>query len=368
MLIPNKKMSYSKYAVIMAGGSGTRFWPWSREHTPKQVLKIVGGKTMLQHTIDRITPLFKPENILIVTNRLHKEQIQAQIPFIPPKNIIAEPVGKNTAPCIGLAATIINKLNKDSIMAVMSADNIIEPSGLFVKMIETAVNIVSKNNLLLIAGIKPKEPSISYGYVHRGRLVTEENGFQVYEVLSFKEKPDKVTAQRFLDTKEYLWNGGIFVWQTSKILEGFKQHMPQLAMGLKRIEGALGTKSEVDVINREYEAFEKISIDYAVMEKAKDAIVIEADFIWDDVGSWYALERWNEKDSSGNTVLGTHYGIDTHSCIVVNNDQHLLTTIDVSDLIIIHTKDATLICNKQKAEKIKELVEDLKKNGYQLYL
>jgi len=358
----------SKYAVIMAGGSGTRFWPWSREDTPKQLLNIIGQKSMLQHTIDRITPLFKPENILIVTNALHKEKIQKQVPQIPPANIIAEPVGRDTAPCIGLAATIIHKKAPDSVMIVMTADHVIEPAGRFVIMAETAMNIVNKNNSLLMMGIKPTEPSVSYGYIHRGKRLLEENGFSVYEVESFKEKPDKTTAQRFIDTGEYYWNGGVFVWQTAKILEYLEKYAPKLALGLQKIGAALGTESEWTTVEKEYQAFEKVSIDYAVMEKAKDVVVIEVDFTWDDVGSWFAIERWNKKDNLGNTVLGMHYGMDTNSCIIVNNEQHLIATIGVSDMIIVHTKDATLICHKQKAEQIKKLVEELKQAGHQSYL
>lgn len=352
----------------MAGGSGTRFWPWSRTNTPKQLLKIIGEKSMIQHTIDRVTPTFPLKNILIITNRLHKNQIQEQVPQIPPGNIIAEPVGKDTAPCIGLAATIVHKMGPDSIMVIMSADHIIQPVDRFTEMIKTAINIVSEGNSLVTVGIKPTEPSVNYGYIHRGKQVLQENGFSVYEVASFKEKPDKTTAQNFIESGEYYWNGGIFIWRTSKILEYFGRYTPKLALGLQRISDVLGTESERPVIEKEYRAFDKISIDYAIMEKAKDVVVVGADFLWDDIGSWHAIERWNKKDSEGNTILGKHYGIDTHSCIIVNNEQHLVTTIDVSDMIIIHTKDVTLICNKNKAEQIKKLVEELRQGENQSYL
>ncbi len=353
----------------MAGGSGTRFWPWSREDTPKQLLNIVGQKSMLQHTVDRITPLFKPENILIITNALHREKIQKQVPQIPPENIIAEPMGRDTAPCIGLAATIVYKKSPDSTMIVMPADHIIEPANRFAQMAETAMNIVGRNNALLTMGIRPTEPSVSYGYIHRGKQASDENGFTIYEVEAFKEKPDKATAQRFIDTGEYYWNGGFFVWQTAKILECLKKYTPKLALGLQKIGAALGTEYEWTTLEKEYYAFDKISIDYAVMEKAEDVLVIEVDFTWDDVGSWFAIERWNKRDGLGNTVLGTHHGMDTNSCIIVNNEQqHLVATIGVSDMIIVHTKDATLICHKQKAEQIKKLVEELKNGGKQSFL
>jgi mannose-1-phosphate guanylyltransferase len=361
-------MSNQIYAVIMAGGGGTRFWPWSRLNTPKQLLTIIGQKNMLQHTIDRITPLFKPEHILIVTNVLHREQIQKQHPQIPPHNIVAEPVGRDTAPCIGLAATIISRRDKGSTMVVMTADHIIDPPERFRMMIETAVRVVQENNSLITMGIKPTEPSVNYGYIHRGKQLSELNGFRIYTVDSFREKPDKKTARYFVSTGEYYWNGGVFVWKTAGILDCLTQFMPRLADGLLRIGADLGTGNEQATIEKEYQSFEKISIDYAVMEKAKDVIVIEADFVWDDVGTWNAVERWNEKDVLKNTVLGMHHGIDTHSCIIVNNESHLITTIGVSDLIIVHTKDATLICSKQESEKIKKLVEELKQKGGYSYL
>lgn len=361
-------MASAIYAVIMAGGSGTRFWPWSRKNTPKQLLKIVGERSMLQRTVERISPSFSPKQILIVTNTLHKEQVQKQLPLIPSENIIAEPMGKDTAPCIGLAATIIHKIDKDSTMVVMTADHMIEPAEQFVRMIETAVDVVNKNNSLLTMGIKPTEPSVNYGYIHCGKQILEKNGFRVYEVISFREKPDKKTARQFVDTGEYCWNGGVFVWKTARILDCLTQCTPRLAQGLQQIGASLGTKHERTTIEREYQAFEKISIDYAVMEKAKDVVVVEVNFTWDDVGSWNAIERWNKKDVSGNTILGMHHGIDTHSCIIVNNENHLITTIGVSDVIVVHTKDATLICNKQSSEQIKKLVEELKQGNNNSYL
>ncbi len=364
MAIPTR----SRYAVIMAGGSGTRFWPWSRANAPKQLLKIVRQKSTLQHTVDRIAPLFEPENVLIVTNVLHKEQIQKQVPQIPPANVIAEPVGRDTAPCIGLAAAIIHKKSPESIMAVMTADHIIEPASRFVEMIGAAMRVVDGRNLLITVGIKPTEPSVSYGYIHRGGRIIEENGFCVYEASSFKEKPDGATARNFVNSGEYYWNGGIFVWQTQKILESLRRYKPEIARGLQRIGGALGTENEWHTMESEFQAFEKISIDYAVMEKAEDVAVIEADFLWDDVGSWNAIERWNKQDGQGNTVLGALQALDTHSCIVVNNEEHLIATIGVSDLIIVHTGDATLVCHKHKAEQIKKLVEELKRTGKQSYL
>ena len=177
-----------------------------------------------------------------------------------------------------------------------------------------------------------------------------------------------LTAQRFINTGEYYWNGGVFVWQTAKILEYLAKYTPKLALGLQKISASLGTESEWTTLEKEYQAFEKVSIDYAVMEKARDVVVMEVNFTWDDVGSWFAIERWNKKDNLGNTVLGMHHGMDTSSCIIVNNEQHLITTIGVSDMIIVHTKDATLICNKQKAEQIKKLVEELKNGGKQAFL
>ena len=356
------------YAVIMAGGSGTRFWPWSRKKRPKQLLKIAGEDTMIRQTIDRIVTEISPGNIYIVTTSLQADGIKEELPQIPAKNIISEPFGRNTAACIGLAATIISKKDANATMAVMTADHIIETSGLFLKALHCAERLATETNALVTFGIKPKEPSVNYGYVQRSEKVINYDGFPVYDAICFKEKPDRSTAEDFVQSGEYYWNSGIFVWSVKTILENIKTLMPQLALGLTKIGESIGTPDESSVIRDEYEKFESVSIDYGVMEKASNVKIIEANFSWDDVGSWLAVERLNKSDKNNNTILGKHCGIDTNGNIIVGDEGHLVTTINVSDMIIVSTKDVTMVCNKNNAEDIKGLTDVLKEKGFDSYL
>ncbi len=356
------------YAVIMAGGSGTRFWPWSRKKTPKQLLKITGQDTMISQTVDRIISEIPPENVLVVTTAPLADGIKEELPQIPAKNIISEPFGRNTAACIGLAATIISNRDTNAIMAVMTADHIIEPSELFLKSLKCAEKLASESNTLITFGIKPEGPSVNYGYVQRSENAVNLHGFTFYDVKCFTEKPDRTTAEGFVKKGNYYWNSGIFVWSVSTILENINVLMPELSQGLEKIGQSLGTSEELEVIYNEYEKFEKISIDYGVMEKASNVKIIEANFNWDDVGSWLAIERLNDPDQNNNTILGKHCGLNTQGNIIIGDNEHLITTINVSDLIIVNTKDVTLVCNKNNAEDIKKLTDLLKEKGHSSYL
>jgi mannose-1-phosphate guanylyltransferase len=356
------------YAVIMAGGSGTRFWPWSRKKLPKQLLKLTGQETMITQTVDRIIGEIPSENIYVVTTSALAESIEKELSQIPAKNIISEPFGRNTAACIGLAAAIISKRDPSAIMAVMTADHIIEPPDLFLKALKCAEELATEKNALVTFGIKPTEPSVNYGYIQRDEEVTNLHGFPVYDVKCFTEKPDRVTAETFLKSGKYYWNSGMFVWSVNTILENISALMPELSQGLERIGKSLETSDESSVISHEYEKFDNISIDYGVMEKASNVKIIEADFTWDDVGSWLAFERLNKSDNNNNTILGNHCGFDTHGNIIIGDSERLITTINVSDMIIVNTKDVTMVCNKNSAEDIKKLTELLKEKGYSGYL
>lgn len=356
------------YAVIMAGGSGTRFWPWSRKKMPKQLLKITGQNTMISKTVDRIIGEIPAENIYIVTTASLADSIIEELPQIPVKNIISEPFGRNTAPCIGLAATIISNIDINAIMAVMTADHIIGPSDLFLKSLKCAEKLAADSNTLITFGIKPEEPSVNYGYVQRSEHAVSLHGFTIYDVKCFTEKPDRATAEDFVKSGNYYWNSGIFVWSVNTILKNIHIHMPELSQGLLSIRESLGTPEEPNIIYNEYEKFQNVSIDYGVMEKASDVKIIEAEFNWDDVGSWLSIERLNNSDQNNNTILGKHCGLNTQGNIIIGDNDHLITTINVSDLIIINTKDVTMVCNKNNAEDIKKLTDLLQEKGYVNYL
>ncbi len=356
------------YAVIMAGGSGTRFWPWSRQKTPKQLLKITGHDTMINQTVNRIISEIPSENIYVVTTSFQADSIKEELPQIPAENIISEPFGRNTAACIGLAATIISNRDTNATMAVMTADHIITPPDLFLKSLKCAEKVAIESNALITFGIKPEEPSVNYGYVQRSENAVNLHGFSIYDVKCFTEKPDRATAENFVKSGNYYWNSGIFVWTVSAILGNIDSLMPDLSQGLTRIGQSLGTPEESNVINSEYGKFESISIDYGVMEKASNVKIIEADFSWDDVGSWLAIERLNNPDQNNNTILGKHCGLNTQENIIIGDKDNLITTINVSGLIIVNTKDVTMVCNKNNAEDIKKLTELLKEKGYSSYL
>ncbi|MFQ5963144.1 MAG: mannose-1-phosphate guanylyltransferase [Candidatus Scalinduaceae bacterium] len=356
------------YVVIMAGGSGTRFWPWSREKTPKQLLKITGKDTMIKQTVDRIVTEIPPDNIYVVTTSFQADSIKKELSQIPAKNILSEPFGRNTAACIGLAATIISKKDADAVMAVMTADHVIEPSDIYLNTLRCAERLASNAKVLITFGIKPKEPSVNYGYIQRSEEGIDFDGFLVYDAKCFLEKPDRTTAGRLVESGNYYWNSGIFVWSVSTILENIKTFMPELALGLARIKKSIDTPYESRVIHNEYKQFENVSIDYGVMEKASNVKIIEANFMWDDVGSWLAVERLNKSDQNNNTILGKHCGINTHGSIIVGDDERLITTINVSDIIVVSTKDVTMVCNKNNAEDIKKLISVLKEKGYNGYL
>ncbi len=356
------------YAVIMAGGSGTRFWPWSRKKMPKQLLKITGQNSMITQTVDRIIDEVPPENIYVVTTSILADSIKDELSQIPAKNVISEPFGKNTAACIGLAATIIAKRDSNAIMAVMTADHIIGPPGLFLKTLKCAEGLATEKNTLITFGIKPTGPSVDYGYIQRDEDVIDLDGFLVYDVKCFTEKPDRTTAEDFLRSGDYYWNSGIFVWSVNTILENINTLMPDLSQGLESIGKSLGGPDESRVINNEYEKFDNISIDYGIMEKAPNVKIIEAGFTWDDVGSWLAIERLNNSDQNNNTILGKHCGFNTQGNIIIGDNEHLITTINVSDMIIVNTKDVTMVCNKNSAEDIKKLTGLLQEKGYSSYL
>jgi mannose-1-phosphate guanylyltransferase len=333
-------------AVIMAGGKGERFWPLSREKFPKQLLSLTAKKSLLQETVERIKPLIPPRDILVVTRRPLVRAIERQLPQIPGKNIIPEPVGRNTAPCIGLAA---KKIKEDAIMVVLPADHIISPRAKFLDTLKKAVSLAGERKNLITIGIKPTYPATGYGYIEAGG----RDKRQVFRVKRFVEKPDKKKAEKFLKTGRFFWNSGMFVWKKSVILDAMRKHMPSLYHRLQMVS----SKN----INRLYPGLPNVSIDYGIMEKAKNSLVISADFSWEDLGSWESLDKFLSRDRKKNAVMGKVLVIDTGNCTIVNK-KGLLSTIGVSDLIIVSTEDVTLVFPKGKGQQVKRLVEKLRRD------
>jgi mannose-1-phosphate guanylyltransferase len=355
------------HAVVMAGGSGTRFWPQSRFARPKQFLPLFGEKTLLQATIERTAGWIPVDRTWIVTNHNHAAETSRQLPKLPSSNILKEPCGRNTAPCIGLAALQAAARDPEAVLAVMPADHVIEPPEVFRHSIEQAASIVERHPATLVLfGVRPSYPSVSFGYIEREEpLADVPNAFRV---ASFREKPDRGTAQEFVAAGRFLWNAGIFVWKAATILQALKRHEPQIGETLDRLKPAVGTPGWDAALAVEFPQMKSISIDYAVLERAQNVCVVEAPFAWDDVGSWQALGRLRGADAEQNTVEGPHCGVASQGCIVRTTPDHLVATIGISDCIIVHTPDATLVARKDDEESIRKLIEIIRERGHERFL
>jgi len=345
----------------MAGGSGTRFWPQSRTEMPKQLLKLAGERTMIQQTIDRCDGMVAARSTWVVTNHAQVTQTQKQLPDVPPANVLVEPMARNTAPCVGLAAIHVRHQDPDGIMFVMPADHVISTIADFQTAAQRAIALVQEDpQRLVLFGVPPNSPSTGYGYIERG---SELNGEASWTVKSFREKPPQQTAQQYLDSGAFYWNCGIFCWKASTVLEQLQQHEPEMYGRLERLATAIGTPEYDARLAEEFPAMNSIAIDRAVLERSNQVCVIEAPFDWDDVGSWLAVPRLAGMDEAGNTTDGLVRSVDTKNCIVRSTDGHLVATLGMEDSIIVHTPDATLVARRDDSERIKEVLELLKEQG-----
>lgn len=358
------------HAVIMAGGSGTRFWPESRSLRPKQLLRLVGERTMIQSTVDRLGDLAPPERTLVVTGAALVDEVWNQLPQLPPTSLVGEPCRRDTAPCIGLAALLVLRNDPQAIMAVMPADHVISPDDAFRRAIRQAQALVeAEPDRIVTFGIRPTYPAESFGYIERGeQLTSAASAARVYRVKQFREKPKGDVAKGYLEAGTFYWNSGIFVWRAATILAALEARQPAMVARLRTIAATVDTPAYAAVFDREFTAIRGISIDYAVMEHAKNVAVIEAPFSWDDVGSWQAMARLQGANAEGNTISATHLGLRTAGTVVRGPDGHLIVTLGVSDLIVVHTPDATLVANKHDEESIRELVKLIADQGWHEYL
>jgi mannose-1-phosphate guanylyltransferase len=357
------------HALIMAGGGGTRFWPRSRTARPKQFLKLTGDRTLLQQAVDRTEAQVPPERTWVITSAQHRNEACRQLPQLPADRVIGEPCGRDTAPCIGLGAALIAREEPQAVMLVMPADHVIEPVQEFRRAVHVAELMAQENPTSLITfGITPTFPATGYGYVQRSSEIGRRQGIAVHRVAAFREKPNSELAEQFLTSGEYFWNSGMFVWRTATILNELQKREPSLHAAVQRIADAWNTSEREHVLSREYQALSKVSVDYAIMEKAKDVLVVQAGYRWDDVGSWLALERMHPQDAHDNTVLATHCGINTRGCVIVGDPGKLITTIGVDNLLIIQDGDATLVADRREEGTVKALVEQMKQKGLESYL
>ena len=360
------------HAMIMAGGGGTRFWPRSRDRRPKQFLSFAGDRTLLQETVDRIAPQVPPERTWVLTGEAYVEESAKQLPELPRDHIVGEPFRRDTAACVGLGAALIAKNDPDATIIVMPADHVIEPQQEFRRAVHAAEQLAADYpDHLLTFGIRPTFPSEGYGYIQFGEPVGTRQGIAGKRVIEFKEKPSQAKAEEFLASGQYYWNSGIFVWKPGAILGQLKSRKPGLHATVSRIADAWGASNWESVFRSEYDAAEKISIDFAVMQDAAAAgkvLVLQAPYTWDDVGSWLALERRNPQDANGNTVQALHCGVTTSRCVIVSDGTHLIGTLGVNDLIIVQDGDATLITTRTEESNVKQLVDAIMAKGLGRYL
>ncbi len=349
------------YAVIMAGGIGSRLWPLSRQHRPKQALSLVGERTMFQLAVDRLRPLFPPEQILVVTGQDHANVLREQVPELPDDNFILEPVGRGTAPAVGLAAIHLRRRDPEAVMAVLTADHYIHDAARFRAVLTAAYQVALEGHLVTL-GITPSYAATGFGYIRQGQRLDEYNGFTAYQVESFVEKPDRATAEGFLKSGRTSWNSGMFIWRVDRILEEFARQMPQFYQQLERVEAALGEPRAAAVLERVWPRVASQTIDYGIMEGAQDVAVLPVDIGWSDVGSWAALLDILSEDAAGNVVRGRHLGIDTQRTLIFGADR-LVATIGLRDMIIVDTDDAILICPAERAQDVKKIVDKLQESG-----
>jgi mannose-1-phosphate guanylyltransferase len=355
------------HAVVLAGGSGTRLWPASRAAQPKHLLAFESQKTLLQETLERLEGLVPPERTWIVTSRVQSEAIANALPGFDPEHIWTEHVSRNTAPSIGVAAVKLRHVDPDAVMVVLPADHIIKPASVFCKTIQCAAGIVKKSpETLVTIGVKPTFPATSYGYIQRGSAL-KISKCSAYHVLRFCEKPDRKTAESFCPSDEFYWNAGIFVWKAETIVNLLYRFEPDIGFWLRQIAQSIGTIEETLVTGGAFKSMKSISIDYAVMERAKNVAVIESAFDWNDIGTWTALDRLyaDQKDKDGNIAIASQVlAINSSGCTVRCDDpDHLIALVGLCDVVVIQTADATLIASKDQEESVRRIAEELNKRN-----
>lgn len=343
------------YGIIMAGGGGTRFWPLSRQETPKQLLNLSGKDLMVNEAIERLCQVADKDDIFIVTNSIQTpKMLEATKKRIKKNHILSEPSSRNTAACIGYAAFEILKKYGDGLMVITPSDAYIKDEKEFAKVLKIALETAKTKDVLVTVGIKPTFASTGYGYI---KFKKDENS--AFKVLEFKEKPELATAQKYVESGDYLWNSGMFIWKASTILEAFKNFLPNVYSDLEKIAQSMKTQEEFKVIEEIYPKIESISVDYGIMEKSDSVYVVPGDFGWSDVGSFDMLGALHKTDKNGNIIIGKFINIDTKNSIIYSA-KRLVATIGLDDVVVVETPDAVLVCKKDRVQDVKKVVEELK--------
>lgn len=353
------------HAVIMAGGSGTRFWPLSRRRLPKQFLTLQGERSLIQSTFDRCQPEIPAERFWVVTNASMVGTTAEHLPEIPPAQLLPEPCARNTAPCVGLAAHLLVAQNPDAIMLVMPADHVIAPTDVFRAAVQRAAAIVEEHpEQLVLFGVPPTYPATGFGYIERGSELTNNATSGAFNVAAFHEKPELARAEEYLQQGRFYWNCGIFVWKATTILAELAKHQPQLTDCLQQIPPDVASAEFANKLQQQFPLMPSISIDHAVLEHAERISVIEAPFQWDDVGSWEALSRLQPPDAAGNTIVGKACVVESRDCIVRSAGEHVVSLLGMEHCIVVQTPEATLVADRRDENAIRRLVAALEAQGY----
>lgn len=359
------------YAIVMAGGVGARFWPYGTSRLPKQFLPVADSNdTMLQMTIRRLKDIVPLDQVFVITNKQYIDIVKKQLPKIPKDNIIGEPVGRNTAPCIGLASIILRQYDEQAKMFVVPADHLIENVDEFAKAVNTGLKFVEEKDAIVTLGIVPSHPETGYGYIQYiedAYYKAEGSNVDIFRVKTFAEKPTIDVAKVFLESGDFLWNSGMFIFRAETMLNQMEIYLPDLYHALQRIEKAIHSAKYKSVLEQVFAEIKGISIDYGVMEKAKNVYVIKADLKWSDLGSWDEVFRIRTKDKNNNSIIGENFVKDSHNNLIMS-PKGFVAVIGADDMIIINSKDGLLICKKDRSQEVKDVVDFLKRKGLSDYI
>jgi mannose-1-phosphate guanylyltransferase len=351
-----------RYAVIMAGGKGERFWPLSTSKHPKQLLALVGDKPLIAQAVDRLEGLVPPENIFVVTNADLVDATRKAAPLLPPENIVGEPIGRDTAAAVACGGALVKARDEKGVFAVLTADQVMGDLDLFSATLKGGMDLANQNNILVTIGIEPTFPATGFGYIESGETFAEERGVEFRKATRFVEKPDEGTAAGYLETGRFYWNSGMFIWSVPSLEKAFGEHCPEMQALMDTLAGYAQDGKIVEGMDATYPDLGKISIDYALMEKADNIVMACGTFSWDDVGSWPALEEHFEQDDDGNTRIGQVETLDADGNIVLSKDR-LTAVIGVKDLVVVQAEGVTLVCPKDRAQDIKQMVVNLREKG-----
>ena len=351
-----------RYAVIMAGGKGERFWPLSTSKHPKQLLALVGDKPLIAQAVDRLDGLIPPENVFVVTNADLVEATQKAAPMLPAENIVGEPIGRDTAAAVACGGALVAAKDPDGVFAVLTADQVMGNLDVFKATLQGGMNLAEENEILVTIGIQPTFPSTGFGYIESGDDFGSAEGVQFKKAVRFVEKPDAETAQSYLDTGKFFWNSGMFIWSVPTLGKAFNAHCPEMKKLMDELTDYAARGDIFQGLKKIYPTLGKISIDYALMEKADNIVMACGTFIWDDVGSWPALEGHFPQDESGNTLIGECEQIDSKNNIIYSKDR-ITAVIGAEDLIVVQAEGVTLVCPKNRAQDIKQMVTALREKG-----